>query len=504
MPGRPRSVTRRDLLRACAAALLAGALAGAAAEPPRPSSPPAAPAPAAVRLRGTRVVEIRAALGGKGPEERARQASEALSRAVAAGGPLEPRLEEKGNAVTIFLDRFPVLPLGPADAAAGEESLREHAERVAASLSDAAHRERRRGAVQEQVFDVALVVLSGLLAFLLVRRLGGLEAQVEAWLARGRQKIASVRVGKGELLRGSAIRGSLAVMLRVGKVVAQLAVAYAWLLFALSLFPQTRQAAARLGRAVVQPVIDLLARWGEALPSLVVAGVTVLAVAIALRAIRLFFGSVARGETVLRWLRADHAPAASLVARALLVVLALVFAAPILGGSDAGSLGRIGQAALLALAVAAAPLVATLVLGVSAVFGQAWRAGDVAEVAGRHGKLRRVTLLALELEDDEGAQLRVPHLVTLVSPSRFLGATHRTSVDVAVHPEEDQARVRGLLLEAAGGDAAGASAVLRAIEASGAHWRVSAQHPDVGPRVASALRDAGVRLGSGPQDRSRP
>ncbi|HEY1416379.1 MAG TPA: hypothetical protein VGF41_00700, partial [Myxococcaceae bacterium] len=80
--------------------------------------------------------------------------------------------------------------------------------------------------------------------------------------------------------------------------------------------------------------------------------------------------------------------------------------------------------------------------------------------------------------------------------SRALGSAHRLSLEVVVAGTEDQARVESLLLEAAGSHASGARAELVSLDARGARWRVSGIHPDLGQRVAGALRDARIPLGA--------
>jgi hypothetical protein len=150
---------------------------------------------------------------------------------------------------------------------------------------------------------------------------------------------------------------------------------------------------------------------------------------------------------------------------------------------------------LLALALAAVPLLASVAVGLPTVFGRTLRPGEMVEVGGQRGAVRAVTLFGVQLEDRDGAELRVSHLVAFLHPSRALGAVPRRVLEVVVGSAEDQARVEAVLLEAAGSHASGAQAELISIDAQGARWRVSGIHSDLGQRVATALRDARVPLG---------
>jgi small-conductance mechanosensitive channel len=98
-------------------------------------------------------------------------------------------------------------------------------------------------------------------------------------------------------------------------------------------------------------------------------------------------------------------------------VLALLAAPGLLGLGEAG-VGRLGLAALVALALGATPIAASLLLCVIAVYGRTLRPGDVAEVAGRRGRVVEVTLREVVLEDPDGGVVRVSHLLALLHPTR--------------------------------------------------------------------------------------
>ena len=125
----------------------------------------------------------------------------------------------------------------------------------------------------------------------------------------------------------------------------------------------------------------------------------------------------------MRWIPADLAAPVGMLLRGAIVVLAVLFAAPLITGEDTGALSRLGTAVLLALALAAVPLLASVAVG-SAHRASAGRVrpGEMVELGGRQGQVRAVTLLEVQLEDAEGAELRIPHLVAFLHPTRALGA----------------------------------------------------------------------------------
>jgi len=337
-----------------------------------------------------------------------------------------------------------------------------------------------------------------LLAFLALRLVGRLGRQLQETLIADRERIPALRLGSVEVASQRMVRGAIRLGLLAGTWVLQLVVLYVWVLSVLSLFAPTREYGGRLTGSVLRPAGALLGRIGAALPVLVVAAVFALAVALVFRTLRLFFESVARGETRLRWISPELAAPVGTLLRGAFVILAVLFAAPLITGEDTGALSRVGTAVLVVLALAAVPLLASVAVGLPTVLRQTVRPGEMVELGGRVGQVRAVTLLDVQLEDGEGAQLRVPHLVAFLHPSRAFGAVPRRTLEVLVESAEDQVRVQSVLLEAAGSHGSGARAALVSLDGRGARWRVSSIHDDLGQRVATALRDARIALGQPP------
>jgi len=475
------------------AVLLAGAALGAG--PDERSAAPSS-APVMLQLRERPILEIKAPRAGRSPQARAQYAGEALSHVLEQPGPDTVRLEPREEGVLLQVNGIPILEVGPDDAhQAGTSDLTLYAAGVAQKVDAALKAERRRIEIQGSVFSFSLAVFISLLAFLGLRLVGRLGAQLEATLVADRERVPALRLGSVEVASRRAVRGALRLGLRIGTRLVQLVVIYVWVLFLLSLFSATREYGSRLTGSVLRPSGAILGRIGAALPMLVVAALLALVLALVLRTLRLFFDSIARGETHVRWISAELAHPVGVLLRTALLVLAILFAAPLITGGDTGALSRLATAVLLAVALAAVPLLASFAVGLPTVLGRTLRTGEMVELAGRRGQVREITMLEVRLEDSEGAEVRIPHLVAFLHPARAMGAVQRRTLEVVVISEEDQARVETVLLEAAGSHASGARAELVSLDARGARWRVSGIHPDLGQRVATALRDARIALG---------
>jgi hypothetical protein len=481
-------------------ALLA-ALAVATPAPAEPPRPEAASVP--VRIHDRAVFNVAVARAGKTAEQRAAAASQVLERAVDEAAAPEVIIKEEGDVAIVYAGTTPVIQLSAEDAAAAHDaSLRVHADAVAARVQEALRAERQRSAIANRVFSFSLLVFSGLVAFLLLGKVGELIERFRAWMGERPDRLPALRFRDIEVVRPAAVRGGVEVALTIAKWLVQIGVVYGWVIIALSLFESTRAYTDRLTGFVVTPVSALVGRVASALPLIVIAAVTAFAVGGAMRFVRLFFGSVARGETTLGWLPRDLAPVTSILMRAGIVVVTLVVAAPLITGTDDGAISRVGAVALGAIGLAATPLLATAAVGIAVMFGGRLRVGEHVVVAGRAGRVRATTLLEVVLEDDDGAAVHVPHLLGLWHPTRILGPAPPVRVEVAVSSAADLGRATEALAQAAATIGTRARVELASLGAEGAVFRVGVQPTstiDAQNRlllaIAATLRERGIDLG---------
>ncbi|MEO6598968.1 MAG: mechanosensitive ion channel family protein [Polyangiaceae bacterium] len=472
--------------------------------------PSAAAAPvsaaAVVRLGDAPVFTLQVARGNKSPEVRAREASDALQRAFNADKSVQVSHHPVGDEVLVQIGQTPIVQLSQDDAnAAGDTSLEVFAGGVAAQVRDAIDSERKRAAIAKSVFSISLLVFFGLIAFYLIGKIGEFAETAREFLDKRPDRELSIKVQKIEVVRPATLRSSAVMALSLGKWLGQAAIAYAWLVVVLSLFEATRNYTQRLTGFVLGPVSQLMERIATALPLLVVAGLAGLAVFVLVRFVGLFFASVARGETPLPWLPADLAAPTSVLLRSGIVVTALVFAGPVVTGDANGALGRSGAILLIALALAATPLLASGIVGITVLFGRRLRLGEFAEMGGIVARISAINLLEVRLVDVHRTELRVPHLVSLVRPLRVLGMRPRLGMDVPVAASAPHEEVREILLEAGKKCGHDPKVDLLSFDADGARYRVSALCDSLdGRRVLAETALADLGAAGIPLGRSRP
>jgi small-conductance mechanosensitive channel len=471
-----------------------------------PAAPAVQPAPAAepaadVKLHDVPVFTVRHGHGGRRAAERASAATAALAQAVEAPELPEIRLERRPESILIRAGKEPVIELFAEDA--GSEALDVHAAALAARIAEAVKAERRRSEIAGTVLSGSLVVFFGLVALYVLRKIGEFARRARAYADEHPDSIPSIRLQSFEVIGPAAMRGAAMAGLLVGRIILQFGVIYVWIVFGLSLFAATRPLTERLTGFVVMPLSEMTGRLAASLPLLLLAFVSIMTVWVLLRFVRLFFASVARGETRLNWLSAELAPSTSWLVRFGVLASALVFVGPMISGDREGSLARAGAIVLLALGLALTPLLASGILGAIMVFGRRLRVGQRVEIAGRSGRVRELTLLELRLSGEDGGEVRVPHLISLVQPLRVVGERPRLSLELCISVEVPPSQARELLLETAQGLAERASVELVDIDADGGRYRVELPHApslsqsELRIALSDALRGAGMPLGRG-------
>jgi small-conductance mechanosensitive channel len=474
-----------------------------AASAPKPEAAALPEEPA--KIHDNVVFVVRHPHGKKSPSERAGAASEALRRAVEAPGDEEVRVLRQGEVFVVYAGAIPIVELYSEDnEGSGYATLETQAAAIGARVRDSVAAEKRRSAIAGTVFSFSLLVLFGLVAFYVLRKVGEFFERARKWMIDNPDRITGIRVQSQQVIGPTALRGGALITLIAGRFVAQAGVFYLWLVFALSLFQSTRPYTAKLTGFVVTPLSDLAARIAASLPLAVMAAVSGVTIYVLLRFVQLFFEGIARQQTVIPWLPPDLAGPTSVLTRAGIIVAALVLVAPLVTGDSNGALSRAGLVVLLSLGLASTPLLGSITVGIVTVFGRRIRAGEHAEIGGRTGRIIAVGLIDVRLRDRDGCEVRIPHLLSLVHPTRLLGMRPRVVVDVAVVPDSAPAHVRQVLLDAV--SALGESAVveLTGIDADAACYRVVVSIvPELGAgqlriAMAEALHDAGIGLGRSP------
>lgn len=473
-------------------------------EPPTPTDTvtPLDLTPGDLRVRDRVVATLRAARDGQGPQARARAATQRITALLAhineVGHP-EVRLE--GDDAIIVIDATTILTVGVDDAeSAGERDVEAYADVVANAIAEALAAEKTRSAVANTVFRLSLLVFSGLILFLLFSRLGALAARLRDRFTEGDQNVSGLSIGRLQVLSAGSVRVLISAGIAFGYRTVQVILVIGYVLFGFSLFERTRPWTEQLTGVMLAPFSSIATRVAASMPFVVLLAIGAFALSVLLRVTSLFFDSVARGETRVEWLPRELAKPTSLAARGAMVAVAVALLAPMITGDNEGVGAHAAYVVLAAIGLALLPSLASAAFGAPLVFSRRLRKNEHVEVGGYSGRVREVGLLELRLEDERGAEVRVPHLYAFFHPLRILGGAPTIEVDLVVASEADLTDVEQRLLTAARKLTARADVRLIALDADGAHFRVTSVNKatDRGTlttALAAALKDANIALG---------
>lgn len=442
------------MVAAAAAAEAALNQAGAAPVAMAPSGPAASASAASVeydlvdvKVRDTVILRLRLADGGLVPEERSRRATRAIEAALAEGKADTVRTELRQDRVMLFIGERPIVELTRLDAEViGEGSLEMFAASAAAKIRDLLETERQRSIVAHNAFNVALVVMLGVAALYALRLLGALARRIREFVRLNPDRIPAIRLRSIEVIGPHVLRSGIVVGLGVVKLLLQIALIYAWLLFSSSMFEATHGMTGQLTALVLAPLSGLATRFVALLPVLLLTTIGVVVLVVLLRFVSLFFAGVERRETELSWLPAELAAPTSLLIRIGLVVVSLLLLAPLLTGNTDGSLARVGMLSVTAIALATTPLLANIIVGLVTLYGGRLQLGHEIQVGTHAGRLVFVDLVELRLTTPSGGELRIPHLVTLVHPITVLAASNGSVRRLVVTAEATVERLMEVLI----------------------------------------------------------
>ncbi|MET0388424.1 MAG: mechanosensitive ion channel domain-containing protein [Polyangiales bacterium] len=467
---------------------------------------PLAAKPAEVKLHETLAFRLLVDRPQLPAAQRALSASRALEHAFEAGQ-LAVRIDTHADARVLFVGDVPIVELYETDARAAERiSLDVYAANVAAQVRVALTAERRRSAIAASVFSISLVVFFGFVALYSLRKIGELAVRSRDAITQHPERIAPIRLHSVRVIGAGPLRAILLGAVIVGRWVLQFSVVYVWLVLSLSRFEITRPYTARLNRAVIDPLSALAQRSLGSLPVLVIGFVLVAAVFVAVRFVELFFMGVSRGRERVVWLPRDLVAPFSALLRIAIVMLAVIFAGPIVSDDPQGVPARLGSGVLFGLALAVTPLLCAIGWGAVLIFTRRIELGWQVELGGCRGRVVSVGLLDVGLRGADGSLYRVPHLRSLVTPLRVLSPEPRLGVELSVSPAVEPDAVMALFMSAlrTADGSEDARVELLAVDANGARYRASVSPRDERTRsellkqLVSALQRENIALGLGP------
>ena len=371
--------------------------------------------PASVRINGTTLFVLHSGVGSIGPPERARVVNERLQEILTSPpGSVKLDVEQVDIGWLITVNGRPIVSVTARDAEAEGTTDKALAERWAGTI-----RERLEAVVRQhswlsfwrRVGITILVILAAIILLWALRKgKGRLDGQVEA----RREKIPSLRFRGLELLSGEHLHLGIVRGLWIVYGLALLLTVTSALLLVFSQFPQTSDYARLVFLWIWRPFTDIVHGAVHYLPNLFTILVIIVVTRIALRGVSFIFEQAHRGVISLEpWVHRDVARPTSQILKAIFIVLALFFIAPLIPGT--GSTAAKGISVILGLMVSfgSTSTVGNLIAGVVLTYMRPFQLGERVKVGDTVGDVIERTFLYTKILTIKNEEVVVPSLQTL-------------------------------------------------------------------------------------------
>lgn len=405
------------------------------------------------------IVEFRARLLGRTPQERARGTVRRLDELVALRlhSPVESRVVGGVALVSVAgRDAVMVLP-ADLDASAGETleaAGRAAAARLALALAEVSEAHSPRllllDALRALAGTLVALLLGGVLWWLRDRVARRLAAWVDARLVRNLVRDARSDVRRTVEATLVAALGFLSRVIVLGLSVVLL---YAWFSFTLRQFPYTRPWGEALRAFVVATLVDLGHGALSALPGLFSVVLIVVITRVVVRLTNALFRSVEQGRLSLPGVYAETAQPTRRLTVALLWLLAVVVAYPYLPGSGSDAFKGVSVFVGLMLSLGSSGLVNQAMSSFMITYSRALRLGDFVRIGEVEGTVVHAGVLATKILTPLNEEITLPNAVvastTITNYSRHSGEGVFTGTSVTIGYDTPWRQVEALLLEAA-------------------------------------------------------
>ncbi len=415
------------------------------------------PAPVGrVEIQGHTVFVLKTGVENFSPQERARAINRRLQTILQSPpARLETRVEKTAEGYQVLIGSEPIVTATENDAQAEGTDAQALAERWATSIQEhmgALLSETGWQAWLHRLINTGLILLLGVLALIGLAR--GRRRLVRGLEAR-RERLKAVHFRGLEVFSAASIYRLLGRALWLIYASALVFVGVAGLLLVFAQIPETRHYTYQVFLWLYDPLVAIFKGVLGYLPDLFFILVIVVVTRVALRAVGFIFEQAHRGAISLEpWVHSDVARPTAQIIKAVLIVLALFFIAPLIPGT--GSTAAKGISVILGLMVSfgSSSTVGNLIAGVVLTYMRPFKIGERVKLGEVSGDVVARTFLYTKLRTIKNEEVIVPsllalnhHIVNYTTESRGRGLILHTSVTIGY--ETPWRRVHELLLSAA-------------------------------------------------------
>ena len=444
----------------------------AAQAPPAPGAPVASQAPASVAavlsavpaeetvtltFFNRPIVNLKAKVLGRSPEERAAAAERVLDELLDQGitGPVTTRPFEGGALISVGARGVIALTSPDVDEQLGEtiEGVSAQAVlRLQQTLADAAQSRTPRALLRASA--VALTgIAAGLLLLWGIARVRSLVAGKLVSVAE--RKLAGTGLADATTLRESRLRDFERGLVASVAGVVEIVVAYVTISFVLGQFAYTRPWGDAMSGFLLATAENVGLDTAAAVPGLFMVIVILLIARVAVRLVGLWFNAVEAGRIRPRWVYPDTAQPTRRLLTTGVWLFAVVVAYPFMPGSQTDAFKGVSVFLGIMVTLGSSGLVNQVVSGFMITYSRALRVGDFVRVGDVEGTVVHIGVLSVKIKTLVHEEVTIPNAVvvtqTMTDYSRPAEAAHGvfTPTSVTIGYDAPWRQVQSLLLLAA-------------------------------------------------------
>jgi small-conductance mechanosensitive channel len=420
----------------------------AAAQESRPS--------AAVQIGGRTLFVLHAGVGSFTPEERAQAVNERLRTILASPlASIKVGVEKSDMGVTVSNEGKPIVAVTDADARAEKVSADVLAGQWAVTIQNAlsqARSDKFQATLWRRVLTTGAALAGAFLAFLIFYR--G-RKRLLVWVESRRTHVPKIHLRGLILLSAEQLYGGLVRALWLVYAGALIVVAVGTLLLVFEQIPATQQYARQVLLWIWNPLVKIF--WGAVgyLPNLFYILVIIAVTRLAIRGLSFIFDRAEHGVISLEpWIHQDVARPTRQILRAILIVLALFFIAPLIPGT--GTTAAQGITVLLGLMISfgSTSTVGNIIAGVVLTYMRPFQIGDRVKIGDTTGDVVEKTFLYTKVLTIKNEEVTVPSLLVLGTATVNYSAKAQNSglilhTSVTIGYDAPWRKVHELLLRAA-------------------------------------------------------
>lgn len=302
-------------------------------------------------------------------------------------------------------------------------------------------------------------VLAVLVATAILAAVVTLILWVTGWIGevlkrRLQPRVAGIKVQSLQLVPGSQVWATLAMIGRGFRFVLVALAVYVYAEYSLLQFPQSRAMGEKLGTYLIDPLESMGRGFLEQLPSLIFLIVLFFVVRVVLRLLHLYFDAIGSRVVHLANFAPEWAAPTYRLVRIGVIAFALVVAYPYIPGSGSEAFKGLSIFFGVLISIGSSSFIANLVAGYALIYRRVFAVGDRVQIGDIVGDVLDMRLQVTRLRTNKNEEVIIPNstiLNSMVTNYSTFAASHGLILHttVGIGYETPWRQVEGMLLMAA-------------------------------------------------------